>query len=468
MFRPDRPSMGARVAWTVTLVLVFGIATLALVAWWRVSDRLRADLDRSLLREAEAYSASIARAGGSDLRDATRAYLRARSRAFSSNYPVLLVRFPDGGVISNTDLPLEDAAANRAALAGRGSRAFLDLTFRDVGYRAAAVPVTSSDGTVLAVFEAALPTAPTRDLGTQVLLTLLGVGAAVAAVGALVAVLAARRALRPLRVAADTASRVTQSSLAQRVEYDGPDDEVGRMVAALNAMLGRLEDSFREQRRFIADASHELRTPLAVVSGHVELLRDTEPPPRERAEELTLIADEVARMGRLVDDLLALARLDAASAPRRQALEVGTMLAEAAARGRGLGERSITVDAGDGLWVAGDPDQLMQALLNLVGNAVAHTAEGGSIVLRAAGEPDWVSVSVEDDGPGIPERDLARIFDRFYRAPGPRPGEGGGSGLGLAITRRLVELHGGSIAASNRPGGGASLTVRLPRVEAPR
>lgn len=472
MFPRRHVTMSTRVAFAVAAVLAVGVMVLSLAAYWRVSGQLSADLDRSLLREAEAFNAALSPsvAGEADLRESTRAYLDARSQSFSGSHPVLLVRFASGTplVISNSDILFEDAPGNAAALSAAGARSqFLDLTFQGASYRAATVPVRSPGGATVAVFEAALPTAPSRDLGGQVLITLAGVAVFVTALGALVAVLAARASLRPLTEAAATAARVTQSSLTERIEYDGPDDEVGRLVAAFNAMLDRLEGAFGEQRRFTADASHELRTPLAVISGHLDMLREIEMDELDRDDELALICDEVSRMGRLVDDLLSLARLEAGVTSRYQPLEVASLLEEAAAKGRGLGNRSIRVSASPDLWIDGDPDQLTQAFLNLVGNAVAHTSEGGTITLTGTGDATRVSITVADDGPGIRPEDLARVFDRFYRVMGRRPDGGGGSGLGLAITKRLIDLHHGTITAGKGPDGGAIFKVRLPRIEPP-
>ena len=464
--------MSARVAFAVTLVLAVGVLALSLAAYWRVSVSLAADLDRGLLREAEAFADALAPgvAVDADLRAATRTYLTARTQASGTSRPVLLVHFASGSpsIISNSNVLLENAVGNAAALdVATAKPAFLDLKLGSETYRATTVPVRDASGTVVAVFEAALPTSTVLALGTQVLVTLLGIGLLVIAIGAFVAVWAARASLRPLARTASTAARITQSSLGERIAYAGPDDEVGLVVAAINEMLERLEAAFGEQRRFTADASHELRTPLAVISGHVEMLRDLDMDPTERTEEIALISDEVARMGRLVDDLLALARLETAAPGAHQPLEVSSMLDEATARGRALGARTFTVEAQRGLWVSGDPDQLTQALLNLVGNAVAHTAEGGAIALGAVVRGDRVRITVADDGPGIRREELARVFDRFYRVQGPRAGYRGNSGLGLAITRRLVELHGGTITADNRPQGGAIFTIELRRIEAP-
>lgn len=470
MSRRRRLTTSARVALAVTVALAVGVFALSSMAYFRVADRLRADVDRSLMREAEAYSAALAqpaRVGTSDLTGSTRVYLQARSATPSSTRPVLLVRFASGHVLSTADLRLERATANRTALdPGTARRAFVDLVYLGVRYRAATVPVLGPAGVTVAVFEAALPTEGVTALLAELLYTLAGVGALVIVVGAGLSVWAARASLAPLRHAADTTARVTQSSLAERVDYDGPNDEVGALVSSVNSMLDRLELAFGEQRRFVADASHELRTPLQVVSGHLEILEHDAMTPEERADELALLSDEVGRMSRLVDDLLALARLESSTRPH-QPLEVSTLLQEAAARGRALGDRTVRVEAELDLWVGGDPDQLMQALLNLVSNAVEHTSDGGTIVLSACARAHTVRISVADDGRGIRREDLTRLFDRFYRSGGPRPGSSGGSGLGLAITKRLVELHGGRISAENRLQSGAVFTIILPRTETP-
>jgi two-component system sensor histidine kinase BaeS len=127
----------------------------------------------------------------------------------------------------------------------------------------------------------------------------------------------------------------------------------------------------------------------------------------------------------------------------------------------------MNVTAPPGLWVSGDPDQLTQALLNLVSNAVAHTSDGGTVTLKAASVGGRIRITVADDGPGIRREELARVFDRFYRVHGPRGGTTGGSGLGLAITRRLVEMHGGTTTAGNLSDGGAVFTIELREIETP-
>jgi two-component system OmpR family sensor kinase len=468
--RRDRLSTSARVALTVTVVLALGVTALSSISYFSVRQRLSTDLDRALLRETEAFAASIGSTATQDpsfdLRAAAREYLETRSAAASVSRPVLLVRLPTGRVISNSDLRLEEAPANRPSLdTTTAVRAYVEFDYGSETYRAAVVPIKDARGRNIGVFESALPLGPSRELTAQLLRILTVASTFVVLLGALLSAMAARTSLAPLRHAAATAGRITQARLAERIAYSGPSDEVGSLVAAVNAMLDRLESAFREQRRFLADASHELRTPLAIVSGHIEIVNREELSAEERAEELALVADEVGRMGRLVDDMLALARLETGAARPFQPLEVRTLLQEAAGRGRVLGERRFRVDAESGLWVYGEPDQLMQALLNLINNAVAHTSDRSEISLSATGTKDTVGISIADEGPGIRPEDLDRVFDRFFRS-GSR-GEGGGSGLGLAIVRRLVEMHGGVVEAANRPLGGAVFTVTLPRAPEP-
>ena len=467
--RRRRLSTSVRVSLAVTLVLVLGVWGLATVAYFGVSQRMTSDVDRTLLREAEAYSAALGQpTRGADLAGQTRAYLAARASAYSATNPILLVRFANGRVISNSSVKLENAVANLRALdPATADRSYLSVSYAGRSYRAVTAPVSDVSGVKVAVFESALPTSLADDVARQLLTTLVLAGSVVVVLGALLSAWAARTSLRPLRRAAATASQVGHSSLMRRIAYDGPDDEVGQLASAINAMLDRLEGAFGEQRRFTADASHELRTPLAVVTGHVELLKRGGLSEDEQREELELIALETDRMGRLVDDLLALARLDSGALRAHQALELSTLLGEAAARARGLGDRVIEVRAPADVWVSGEPDQLMQALLNLLGNAVAHTDAGGHVWLHAVPGIGGVAIEVSDDGPGIRREDLSRVFDRFYRAQGPRRSDGGGSGLGLAITKRLIELHDGEIIASNRPEGGAHFTILLKRIPAP-
>jgi two-component system phosphate regulon sensor histidine kinase PhoR len=224
------------------------------------------------------------------------------------------------------------------------------------------------------------------------------------------------------------------------------------------------------RRDFVANISHELRTPLTAVKGYVEALLDggvdTETAPRF----LETIARQTARMERLVSDLLRLARLDAGQetldrAPCSVQYLFDSVAADLAPLADPRGQRIVRAIAEGADTVDADPAKLFDVLRNLLENAVKHTPEGGVITVSARRGPAAVILTVEDQGPGIPEADLPRVFERFYQVDKARTRssrDAGGTGLGLSIVKHLVELHGGRVAAANRPGGGAVFTVELP------
>jgi two-component system, OmpR family, sensor kinase len=474
--RRRRLSAVGRVALAVTLVLAFGVGTLVALAYGIVLTRLQSDVDSALLREADAYAAAI---GGqaavadeqASLLDSSRGYLSARGKRPASYAPILLVRFADGRVVSNSEVPIEQAPADRKVLESKTAmREFNTLAYDGQTYRTATVPIVDTSGTVLAMFQAALSVAPQELIAQQVGYTLLLTGTAIVLLGAALSAFVARGALAPLHDVARTAEGIGQRSLSTRVDYDGPNDDVGRMVGAFNDMLGRLEAAFGEQRRFVADASHELRTPLTIVRGHLDVLVASSEGTltEDQLETLDIVGDELSRMSRLIEDLLRLARLETGSGRQGVDVELCSLASQALDKASALGDRRFEYHgASGGTLVHGDPDQLEQAILNLLSNAVSHTSSGGLVSLTCAAHPGRVTVEVADDGPGIRREDISRVFDRFYRSPGPRPADTGGSGLGLAITKRLVELHGGTVSADNRAYGGAVFTIDLPAAPAP-
>lgn len=451
----------------MTALLAVAVVALCVLAYFITLRNLTTEVDRALAREASAYSAAVRSAPASEaLITATRTYLQGREAASSGMSPILLLSFDNGRVISNSSLRLETATGNRALTSPVASPEYFDVTLGSTTYRTLSVPVMGSSGIRLGTFQVALSADTPRTVATGVSAALGAAGFVVLLIGALISVWAARGALAPLTRMATDASAISLASPGKRIAYNGPADELGTLAEALNAMLVRLEQSYDDQRRFVADASHELRTPVAIVRGNIELLRSGHSTERDAEESLAMIEAEAVRMSRLLDELLALARLEGASRPF-QALEVRTLLEEAAARARTLGDRVITLDGPCGLWVAGDPDLLDQALVNVMRNAIAHTADGGSISLTCSADEHVVRIEITDDGPGIPSADLARIFDRFYRAQGKRSNSGSGAGLGLAISKRLVEIHGGVISAENATPRGARFIIELPRIAEP-
>ena len=221
------------------------------------------------------------------------------------------------------------------------------------------------------------------------------------------------------------------------------------------------------RRDFVANVSHELRTPLTAIRGYVEALSEGDASPEETKRFLEIIARQAQRMERLVKDLLRLARLDAgqetpdivACETRNLVHGVVTDLAEGLEQRRQRVEVTIAPDAET---VRADPPKLHDALRNLVANAITYSPEQTTIRIDAQRAGDRVAISVSDDGPGIPESDLPRVFERFYRVDKSRARDPGGTGLGLAIVKHLVELHGGEVRAENRAVGGAKFTLTLP------
>jgi len=221
------------------------------------------------------------------------------------------------------------------------------------------------------------------------------------------------------------------------------------------------------RRDFVANVSHELRTPLTAIRGYVEALSDDPPPIDDARRFLEIIARHTLRMERLVRDLLRLARLDAGQETLER-MECGVSAIVTAVEHEmqsvleGRRQRIETTPAPDAAVVPGDPAKLHDVLRNLIENASNYSPEGSVIEVSAARSGAWFAISVSDRGPGIPEQDLPRIFERFYRVDRSRTRDPGGTGLGLSIVRHLVELHGGRVRATNRVGGGAQFTIELP------
>jgi signal transduction histidine kinase len=238
-------------------------------------------------------------------------------------------------------------------------------------------------------------------------------------------------------------------------------------VVVVDRALVPIRSAFDTERRFIADASHEIRTPAAIIRASAEVL-EREGLVRESGRPL--VADVVAeadRLGRLVDDLLALDASDRGSLSlARRPVDLRELVGETAARvGPLAAERGVSVSGpgpGATLVVDADPDRVVQALVVLLDNATRHTPEGGAVVVSVVRSGGHAEVRVDDSGPGVPAADRDRIFEPFARLPGPAGHRGSGSGLGLAIARRIADLHGGSLAVGDAPAGGARFVLSLP------
>ncbi len=289
---------------------------------------------------------------------------------------------------------------------------------------------------------------------------LFGVPILILVVGAATYVFAGR-ALRPVEAIRARVASMSPKDLAQRVPVPIARDEVGRLAETMNAMIARVENAQDVQRRFVADASHELRSPLATIGAGLELLRDGSGDP---GTVVTALSGETARLGRLVDDLLLLARADERGIqPRRDEVDLDE-IAEGERIRPSDGDVRVEVRA-EHVRVIGDRGQLVRVLRNLVDNAYRHARS--KVLVTLVREGDVAALDVADDGPGVPSADRTRVFERFVRLDDARARADGGSGLGLAIVAEVVAAHGGRVWVDAMPDGGALFRVRLPAAALP-
>ncbi|MFJ7075967.1 ATP-binding protein [Streptomyces sp. NPDC098781] len=354
------------------------------------------------------------------------------------------------------------AAAARDPVALAADEEPRDVKVEGDRYRMAGARLT--DGTVVLI---AMPTEGLHEGMGKALRMDLAVGTLLLALLACLTMFSVRRRMRPLEDMVETSSAIAEGDLTRRVPSSrDPTLEVEQLRVALNSMLHQVESAYRTRerstaqlRRFVGDASHELRTPLSAIRGYLQLYdKGMLPEPAERKRVWERMNGEVDRMGRLVDELLTLARLDQRPELRFRNVDLSRLVRDAADDLRvQQPERPITVGADGALLVRADESGLRQVLGNLVSNVRIHTPADVPVRLGVERVDGVVRLCVEDKGPGLCEEDAARIFDRFFRAGG-----GAGSGLGMAIVHGVVEAHGGEVAVRTAPGEGLTVTVVLP------
>ncbi|MBO9597322.1 MAG: HAMP domain-containing protein [Cohnella sp.] len=324
----------------------------------------------------------------------------------------------------------------------------------------------------IGVVQVSTSTKPMRNELYRQLSLFIGLSALALLGGLLTFVPAIRRTLIPLSRMVHTVGRIDSGRLNERLPDNHGQSEIDRLSQSFNRMLERLESSFAAEqeakermRRFVADASHELRTPLTSIHGFLEVLLRGAASDKEQLDmALRSMHGESTRINKLVQDLLLLARLDRAPQARLARADLSAIVREMEPQLRLLAEsRGVEFELQGAAPTLLDADRIKQVLLNLFQNAVQHTdAREGVIRIGISSSEEGVTLSVKDNGTGIPEAHLPRLFDRFYRIDTSRSRSFGGAGLGLAISHAIVSLHGGTIQVSSRTGEGSVFRVLLP------
>ena len=371
-----------------------------------------------------------------------------------SDEQLIQVLGPDGSVLASSRNVAGEAAVARLR-PGESAQVLTPLDDEEFMAVAEGAQTAAGPRTVL-VARALVGVFETTAVVTQLLIVGLPVLLLVVAVTTWVMV---GRTLAPVAVIRREVDEISAAQLHRRVPQPDADDEIGRLAATMNRMLARLEDARNSQRRFVSDASHELRSPITTIRQHAEVALAH--PDRMTARELAaVVLAEELRIQRLVEDLLLLARADEHVPPPSVPVDLDDLAFEEARRLRSTTALRVDTSAVGAARVYGDIDALRRVLRNLGENAARHAKSRTDISLADRGAE--VVLTVDDDGPGIPESERDRVLKRFVRLDKARSRDDGGSGLGLSIVDEVARAHGGSVSISRSPLGGARIEVRLP------
>ena len=482
---PQRRRIPARLiimAW-VSLLMAAVLTLVNVVAWSALTTKTDERVDRAISRENGEFQ-EFAAAGVdpntgqqfTDVADLFRVYLERRS---PDEQEILFGWVEEGpsapsGVSAPTsetseagrirqgpEPPLDlsaDPEATTAILDSPDARGTLNTAEGPVEWEK--IRVLPPDGQdrasgwfVIGYFTAEDRETVASTMGTILLVSLAGLAVAVTA-----AWWVAGRILRPVRLVRQTAAHITEEDLTRRIDVPGGRDDIAALAEQFNSMLDRLEGAFTAQRRFVDDAGHELRTPITIVRGHLELMGDD---PEERREVVRLVTDELDRMGRIVEDLLLLAKAQQPDFVRPQEVSLAELTSDIDAKLRGLGDRDWRLDSvGEKTWRL-DPQRITQAMVQLAANAVRHTGPGDMIRVGSTVHDGEALFWVADRGPGIPPEEHGRVFERFSRGGGAARCDRG-AGLGLAIVRAISEGHRGRVDLRSAPGAGSTFILVIP------
>ena len=371
-----------------------------------------------------------------------------------SDEQMVQVMTPAGAVVASSSNVAGEPAVARLA-PGQSAQVITPLD-NDAFIAVAQSAQTANGQRIVLVARALVDVLDTTKALTRLLIIGLPVLLAVVALATWFAV---GRALAPVEAIRREVDEVSAAQLHRRVPQPKADDEIGRLAATMNRMLERLESARNSQRRFVSDASHELRSPITTIRQHAEVALAH--PDRVTAAELAeVVLAEQQRMHRLVEDLLLLARVDEHVPLTRAAVDLDDLAFEEGHRLRSTTSKRVDTSGVKAVRVQGDADALRRMVRNVGENAVRHASSRVDVTLVERGEE--VVLTIDDDGPGIPATERARVLQRFVRLDEARSRDEGGSGLGLSIVDEVVRAHGGSMSIEQSPLGGARIVITLP------
>ena len=462
--RQPRRSIRTRLALIYTGLLAAALIAFGMGMYLVLREELGRSFDTGLLANAE-------HAGGALAQDVdTGGVLRAPGRLvnqLASTGGRVIVLDPGGGVLADSAPPgaaVLGLVPADLAQADRHGHAVRDLAGDGDALRLAVEAIILPGGQRVGYVAWADSTRPLRDLLATVSGALLVGGALVIGLALAGGLVLARRALAPVSDVTDTARAISLSGdFAARVEGGKRGDEVGDLAVAFNEMLEALEQNHQALQRFLGDASHQLRTPLTTIRANLDLVQRPGLPDGERLEILADARDEAERMGRLIGDLLSLARAESGARLEFDSVELDALLVESVRRERQAAPHvRMSVASVEPAVVEGDRDRLRELFGILLDNAARYTPPGGNVIVALGVLGGRAIVRVEDTGIGLGEVDRERLFERLYRGPHARAMRPSGTGLGLTIAHWIVESHAGTIELAGRDGGGTVATVVLP------
>lgn len=461
--RSLRRALAARFAATMAVGLIVTLVAI----WWAASLVLRHQLDQGITAMAFITATELERTSqcGDGVHVMTLDALRFRREV--NRYVVVrdsrcvAIRAVPGWA---SDLPA-DTAAVAAATSERAT--YSDARWHDMTMRSAYVAVTPGGPGGRTVIQVAASLDPVHALQRLMLIVLAGIvllGTGATLIGAWSL---SGSAVKPVMEITEQATHIEAGTLGQRISAHASTDEYQGLVGVLNRMLERLSGAFSAQRRFTGNVSHELRTPLTALRGEIEVALRADRSPHQYQSVLHSALEEIDRMTTMTEELLLISRVEAGLVtPQREPTDVDVVVRAALERLRErIADKELRVEhvtaRTDGRPASLDPALIRRLADELLENAVTYTEHGGHILVRHEGRADGTHLVVEDTGPGIAAEDLPHLFDPYFRADHART-RGGGTGLGLTTAMAIARLHGGTIRAANREGGGARFEVDLP------